>query len=292
MCFSLWSFLDYLKYLQTENSVISSAYHDHIQVFCTCILDELKGRYCDDWESNFALGFWHIRRQHRTLYLAFKSNLSESIRLLTSNGSCRAQFYDQIGYTFRNILTKADKSRMYSRAAAYCIQFLSNHDSELRPEAHGFIQIRSINRRIRQHRPWHWHRTFRHRLQTDQLLHTYNPPRYSVIISFAEMLKVEKDPGCDSIWACSIFSGNWNSRDKTPSSKLPYKYMTYLEYLVEILPQAEPYIPLINMCRTKTFSRMSIAFPALSRRARRMMAEYLERAESTIGTGDLNVEGQ
>ena len=266
--------------------MINDAYHDHIQSFCICILDEIKGRSCDDWESNFALGFWHIRRKHRKVYIHHSNNLAASMSpSLTSNGHYEAHFVGQIGYTLRNILTKEDKSRIYSRAAAYCIQFLSNHDSELSPEAQGFIQIRSINKRIRQHRPWHWHRTFRHRLHTDQLLYINDRTRYP-FLNFQQMLDMDEENKESEIRPYSIFSINWSYKDNIAYPGLPYRYMSYLEYLVEILPQAEPYIPLINMCRTKTFSRMSIAFPALSRRARRMMAEYLERAESTIGTGD------
>jgi len=237
----------------------------------------MNGEYRDHWESNFELVSCHIQRQYRHLSPGYNHNLSLTLPKLASN-KCHGPF-GLIGDTLRHLLTKADKSRIYSRAAAYCIEYLSRNSPHLEDKKYEFIQIRSINQRTRRNRPWHWHRTFRHRLQVDQLLYQQISYRHRRgLTNFEKLVNLNEKSKHFPFYVCSIFSVNWgNNPGHIFGTPLPYKYMCYLEYLVKILPRAEPYTPLIDMCRTKAFSPSSMFFPVLSRQARRAIAEYLER---------------
>ena len=249
----------------------------------------MNGEYRDHWESHFQLVSCHIQRHRKELYPDYKHNLPITLHELASNES--SGYLSQIGYTLRHLLTKADKSRIYSRAAAYCIEYLSRNSPHLEDKIYEFIQIRSINRRTRRNRPWHWHRIFRHRLQVDQLLYIAGLYRYRRgLTNFEKLVNVDKKRKEYQFEVCSIFSVNWrNKPDPIFGTSLPYKYMCHLEYFINTLPQAEPYTPLIDMCRTKAFSPWSMLFPALSRQARRAITAYLERVQSELWNQDSQV---
>lgn len=268
--------------LQKENRIINDTYHSHVTSLCKCVVAAIHGRYCDDWEANYALAIFHIQRQFRELSWHWSHNLGTALWDLSTLSDRRNKACNQIGFTLRHVLTKQDKCRIFSRAAAYCMNYLSNLNSDLSKEAHRIIKLWSTSRRIRQVRPWHWHRTFRRRVRhVDQLLYTTSGHGYS-LANFTDIVNMYKDNKQESFSVCSIFSVNWRNvkeKDTYNWSKLPYEYICYLEYFIKILPRAGPYAPLIDMCRTRTFSPMSMVFPVLSRRAQRVIADYLKRAD-------------
>jgi len=163
---------------------------------------------------------------------------------------------------------------------------LTNKRHFIREEAQKLLCIRGINKRIRRLRPWNWHRTFRHRVPVDQLLFTHFIRKEEYALSnFGKLAHMGEEDKEAPFWVCSITSVDWKnikSTGNTRESGTLYDYMCYLEYLIKILPKAEPYTPLIDLCKAKAFSPMSIALPDLSRRARSVIADYLERVEYEV----------
>jgi len=262
-----------------------------MQSFCQCAFHKINGQYHDDWKGNYILEFFYLRGKTRKCQFDKGSgNIYDVLDYLSWRWSRAVNV--QIGFKFQQILTEANKSRILSRAAAYCFQYLSNDNSELGKGPHRFIHIRSTSRRIRQIRPWYWHMTFRRRLRTDRLLCMCR--RRSPLTSFKMLANIARAADVEDEAECavrSIFSVDWGKWLHDDYSFLPYHYMCHLEDFIEILPQAESYAPLIDMCKTKTLSHMSTFFPALSRRARRVIADYLERVESELlDAGDLEIK--
>jgi len=203
-----------------------------------------------------------------------------------------AIFYDQGGErdadctckvinTFQPVLTKADRLRIFSRAALYCLQFLC--DSNItKGEAKRHLKVVGLEKERRNSSPWKWHRlTSAHKIpKNEKRLVLYKDvwERTSVFQSYAILPKIP-DPRHKRIYSFASFDWKnvWSSWEQCPQRW--FKYLSYLEYLVEILPLAGRYPSLIDFCKTKAFAPISMMFPALSRRARRLIGEYLKRME-------------
>jgi len=266
---------------------IDKAYHHHTQFFCQCVLGMMSTEDSTNWKEDFAMAAFYLQKQHRNLH-AHRLNDNLYATFLYISGLNPGKVNEQLGNTFQHLLTNTNKSRILAGAASYCFQYISDYKSDLEQGLYRPIHIRSISRKIRQTRPWHWHRTFRSRLRTDQLL--FKEGMQFPLTSLRKQVNKAKKDKNYQFFVRSIFSVDWKNGPSETRYLSPYFYMCYLDYFIKILPHTEPYAPLIKMCRTKTLSPMSTFFPALSRRARRVIGDYLERAESELGNGDVEVK--
>jgi len=203
-------------------------------------------------------------------------------------------FYDQGGEnytdsislkvinTFQPLLTKADHLRIFSRAALYCLQFLC--DSNItKGEAKRHLKVSGMEKRRRNSSPWKWHRlTSVHNISKNEkrpVLYT-NSWRQNSLNLYQSYAVLPELMASYAIRIYSFGSFDWkNVGSQQQCRQQWYMYFAYLEYLVDILPLAGRYPPLIDFCKTKTFAPMSMMVPALSRRARRAIDKYLKRME-------------
>jgi len=185
--------------------------------------------------------------------------------------------------TFQPVLTKGDRLRIFSRPAFYCLQFLCNSNIT-KGEAKRHLKVAGMEKKRRNSSPWKWHRlTSAHQIPKNEkrlVLYTrsWRAKSQSFCQSYAVLPKIP-DPRHKLIYSFASF--DWknvgSSWEQCPQRW--FKYLSYLEYLVEILLLAGRYPPLIDLCKTKAFAPMSMMFPAFSRRTRRAIDKYLERME-------------
>lgn len=265
--------------MQSSNGIIQEAYDCHIRSFCECVLSEIHSRNDNDWKSHYALTSLYLRRPYRQIYILDPDNLVKAIESLSANSYFKYQVVDKINRTFKHLLTKVDESNIFSRAAAYCLQRLCDSSLESRRQAHKFIKIGPLRRKIRRSYPWRWHRRFWSCSQEARFVVKTDIEKY-ILSTFTKLQDSNKTYLDYPFHICPLFSiHQTHSEDGAPWSVLPFQYLCYLESLIDLLPHAARYKPLIDLCKTKGFSAMSTGFPVLSRRARTGIAKYLERMD-------------
>ena len=185
--------------------------------------------------------------------------------------------------TFRPVLTKDDRLRIFSRAAFYCLQFLCDSNITM-GEAKRHLKVGGLEKKRRNSSPWKWHRlTSAHKI----------PKNEKRLVLYKDYVGITSEKFCQSyallpkrvllphagIYSFASFDWKDAGRSSERGSQRWNTYSNYLAYLVEILPLAGRYPPLIDLCKTKAFAPMSMMFPAISRRARRAIDKYLKRME-------------
>jgi len=184
---------------------------------------------------------------------------------------------------FRHLTKKKNKQLILSRASAFCLEILCGRDISKIHNATRLLGIGKGYRHIRRPHPLKWRR------KSWSLSHLDQP----VLMR-----------GSNNQYTLSTLRKLENPNNRTPSNiesiglmlyiknksikfwgLFPFNYLGALKYFVKILPRAGRYPPLIHLCKTKSFSAMSMAFPHLSRRARRAIERYLERMESEGNVG-------
>jgi len=219
---------------------------------------------------NFIFTFTHIvKGDFRANPLLRPNCLTSTLHELAFQGSKKLR----ITRTFRHLINNAERVRIVSLAAAFCLETLCEL-SHIQENYQKPLNISWINKTRRKTRPWQWHRQ-----------HPYCNLR-ATKTRFTRTLDVSR--GSDHFLNYARIRG-WN---RNSAVHLPYadartaiwtddgfKYATVMRYLIKILPLAGGYAPLIQLCKTRSFSTLSIWTPVLSRRARRSIAEYLERME-------------
>jgi len=192
-----------------------------------------------------------------------------------------SDFTSKVINNFQPLLTKADRLRIFSRAALYCLQFLC--DSNItKGEAKRHLEVAGMEKKRRNSNPWKWHRlTSAHKIPKNEkrlMLRTDVWEHTLVFQSYAVLPKIP-DPRPERIYSLASFDWKDAGRSSERGSQRWDTYWGYLAYLVDILPLAGRYPPLIDLCKTKAFAPMSMMFPENSRRARRAIDKYLERME-------------
>ena len=191
------------------------------------------------------------------------------------------KYVDAIADTLRHRLDDSERQTILSRAAASCLDYVCDI-ARTREEAHIHLKMRWIDREKRKTRPWRWH--MRSGSRVFQKRTVLSNERFSRTPSISTYGKITKD--LDEyhfrIFSCNFF--DWFEPRKRRHDW--YHYLAALENMCRYLPLAARYTPLIDLCKTKVFAPMSMMFPTLSRRARRKMAEYLERMEVGDGIQD------
>jgi len=199
-------------------------------------------------------------------------------------GDHYTDFTSKVINNFQPLLTNADRLRIFSRAALYCLQFLC--DSNItKGEAKRHLKVAGMEKKRRNSNPWKWHRlTSAHKIPKNEkrpLIYMnswLHNPRLTFCQSYAVAPK-RLLPSHIEIYYFSSFDWKDAGRSSERGSQRWDTYWGYLAYLVEILPLAGRYPPLIDLCKTKAFAPMSMMFPENSRRARRAIDEYLKRME-------------
>jgi len=210
------------------------------------------------------------------------------LRLSISAGLGRALLQVEWPETFQQILNDVEISLIIAKAATYCLQYVCDV-APTKQEAGRHLDIGERNRRKRKLLPWQWHRrdsprNFSQKQLLSEVFHyLYNQKRYCYFLRLFNYGALSRRPDLahKSIYSPDSFDWTlWNSNEARPA-QLWHQFLSPLEYIITLLPRAGRYEPLIHLCRTKTFAPMSMMFPDISRRARRAIAAYLERMDSS-----------
>jgi len=185
----------------------------------------------------------------------------------------------EVIHTLQCFVGTEQKSLILSKAATHCLSFLCDIEST-KQEAIKHL-LAGIDNRRRKETAWLWRmraspRVFERKAFLCGTL-LWSRPR-SIIQTYGQLADAI-NKNYFPIYSFSSF--DWASRHSNTNEETQawHIYMSFLEYLPQILRHAGHYTPLIDICKTKSLAPMSMMFPALSRRARRAIARYLERME-------------
>jgi len=268
---------------QEHNNI--TPFHDrHIHDFCDYAVLELKGKYIHHWRMNLIFTAYYLGGNLRIPIPAF-DNFSTAIQKMSYIPDSSV-----LTDTFRLLLSKADEALIISKAAMYCLEYLCDR-SRTRKDTKRHIQIPKMHRNYRKTRPWRWHQRHpdlcRDLTRTPVFLTNRFPSSRSQRLSlttygrlFAELF-FEHDP------IYTVHSRRWihwrsDFYNSNYTAKAFFKYLALMEYLITILLRVGRFPPLIHLCRTRSFSPMSMMFPDLSLQARRAIGAYLDRMDSPV----------
>ena len=242
----------------------------------------MTGKYQNDWIAHYTVTSHYLLPGSRKPILPDKDNLFNALNEFSKTPpSLYVISSDILGDACRRLATDVQKSQILSRAAAYCLQIICDPSHLIRKTSQGYLQIGKLNRRTRKLYPWKWHRQSWSRLQVNQpifMVSHLHSNRY-VLSTFRKLF----DHSTGSASAHVGFSSVYQSHHENIvafRSLMVNRYLNHLNYFIQILPCAGRYTELINLCKTRSFSAMSMVFPELSREARREIAEYLERMKT------------
>ena len=250
----------------------------------------------DSLQCNFHFSVGCIKPSRRFIDLAMYKWVWEVIWFILRYQGDAAEITSKMSNMFKPFLTKADYSHVFPRAALYCLQFLCDSIISTRDEAERHLKVPGMEKQRRHSRPWAWHRqTSAHKTPKNEkrfflYKDTFQQKSNNFCQCYAELPKLQKTYYTEIY---SFESFDWKNVKSKEIGKYPQRwkqYLAYLEYLLEILPLVGRYPPLIEYCKTKAFGPMSMMFPALSRRARQAIDEYLKRMELEDNEPRINAE--
>lgn len=189
---------------------------------------------------------------------------------------------EKITSTFQRLLTSEEMSSIISKGVAYCLQVILNRRPETRKKQNVCLQIMKLSGKLRFIYPWRWHRGSSSRLRMHQGMDgLYSRRRYKRF-AFRDVINSERH---QKKFPVPVFPVAFMHRlaglkDPCPRWTIIWSHYRYcLKDLIELLPEAGRYPPLIHLCKTGAFSPLSMAFPALSHRARLEIKRYLDRVD-------------
>jgi len=272
-----------LKYQKKRYPKLEDTYNDYVADLCKFAVRHLPSDDSpDSLEQNFEFSVKFIKPPGRFYFATTDKWVWEVIWwIFADDGS--ADVTSRLINTFQPVLTNADRLRIFSRAALYFLQFLC--DSNItKGEAKRHLKVVGLEKRRRNSSPWKWHRlTSAHKIpKNEKRLVLYKDYVGNTSENFCQSYALlPKRVLLSYAGIYSFASFDWKNVGSSweQCHQRWYTYLSYLDYLVEILPLAGRYPPLIDLCKTKAFAPMSMMFPAISRRARRAIDKYLKRME-------------
>jgi len=230
---------------QEREHIITPLSHRHIHDFCDYALLELKGKYIDHWENNLIFTANYLETSIRIHHPSFDT-FSMAIQAMQYTPKTLG-----IGNTFRQLLSKTDEALIISKAAIYCIEYLTDR-SRTRKDKKRHIRVPDMHRNFRKIRPWRWHR----RQQTRDLARI--PVLFERIPSSSSRNKISLTT-YGRLFAKSHFfhhpkhtvhSRPWNHRrsgfrNGDNAGETLHEYCALVDYLSTILPRAGRFPPLI-----------------------------------------------
>jgi len=236
----------------------------------------MRSTYSNDWMSNYALAslYLHVPRRNPDFH---NSHIMTDVLF-----GCKIYEVEPFQNTFapnifertiRRHFPPTGNSHILSRAAAYCLQTLFDNSPSAQREARKLLQIGKLNRKIRKSYPWRWHKRTRSRLQADQQV-----LRYQSLYSRSQLTTFGTISNRHNAYSFDIYSVfDFPQIPHDGWRDLPFRYLSVMEYFIDILPLAGRYAPLVDLCSKRSFSPMSMLFPDLSKVARRAIGDYLVR---------------
>jgi len=273
---------------QKREHNITPLYDHHIHHFCDYALLELKGKYVDHWQMNLIFTDKYLERSMRTYIPAFDS-FSKAIQTMIGIPDTSV-----LTNTFRLLLSKTDETLIISKAAMYCIEYLTDR-SRTRKGTKRHIQVPEMHRNYRRLRPWRWHRRqeglYRDITRTPVLLRGRYASLCSQRLCLTTYGRIFAREYFQHHPIYTVHSRPWDQlgsefHNSDNAREIFQKYCALMEYLITILPRAGRFPPLIHLCRTKSFAPMSMMFQDQSRRTRRAIEAYLCQMDAGVDDDD------
>jgi len=262
-------------------------YDRHIHDFCDYVLLELKGKYMSHWRMNLIFTAYYLDVSIQIDIPPFNSFSSAISKLFAPD-------IPVLTNTFQQLLNKTDEGLIISKAAMYCLKYLSDR-SHTRKDTQRYIRVQEMYWNSRRLRPWRWHRRraglCRDIAKTPILFNNVFSASSRRRLSLTTYGRLFAREYFQLYAIYTVHSRPWDhweseSHDGHYAGETLHKYCALMEYLSNILPRAGRFRPLIHFCRTKSFAPMSIIFPDQSRRARRAIEAYLCRMDTGVDDDD------
>ena len=183
--------------------------------------------------------------------------------------------------TLRRLLRAKERALIVAKAAAYCLQCVCDV-ALTNKEADMHIKIGGMSRRMRTSRPWKWRKYLARRRAFADMPVIMEKKIYKkqYVLTTYGRLTHERHRFEFLIYNVSSLDLAHTETEDVKKTQIWFRYLSLFEYLIQTLPQAGYYKPLIGLCKTESFAPMSMMFPDISRRARREMSKYLSRMKS------------